>query len=322
MTIKIFKNKEGKLTEFEKVDKEKPWDFEKEIETLVANNVGTIFPELEFITNQLTLDGLIPDSVCFNNESNCFEIIEYKRLKHGGAIDQAMAYLDLLDENKDKFISLYHEKKKKLLDSKNINWEETKVKIIAPAFTAHQLRAAKRTTEPIEFWVIERYNDAVTLRMLHEQKKHRGKKTERQMIVPTGEYSEEDYLAGKYYIHHKSAIPTEAGIKLFKMMKNKILEKYPDLEVRQRSKYVGFYSTKDGSSVCSITVSKSRLDFGYATTKKGVIPESDFVRYMVKENGKKRGFWGLGDYLSRINNESDIEKAIQLLQKVYDIKVK
>ena len=105
-------------------------------------------------------------------------------------------------------------------------------------------------------------------------------------------------------------------------MKNKILERYSDLEAKQRSKYVGFYSIKDGSSVCSITVAKDRLDLGYATSEKNFFLESDFVRYMIKENGKPIGFWGLGNYVSRINNELDIEQAIQLLQKVYDIKVK
>jgi len=326
MTFKIFKNNDGKLTEIEKIDKKEPWDYEKEIQTLVQNNVEVIFPELEFVDDEFTVvtdvDKLRPDSICFNKEAKCFEIIEYKKLKHGGVIDQAMAYLDLLDENKDKFISLYHRKKKELLDSNDINWEETKVKIISPDFTPHQLRAAKRTTEPIEFWLIGKYHGHTTLQMLHEQKKQAYQKTERQYITPSGEYTEEDYLAGKYYPRHKSAIPTEEGIKLFKMMKNKILERYPDLEVKQRSKYAGFYSTKDGSSLCSITVNKSYLDFGYATSQKGVLPESDFVRHMVKENGEKLGFWGLGSYLSRIKNESDIEKTIQLLQKVYDIKMK
>ncbi len=326
MTIKIFKNKDGKLTEIEKVDKDQPWDYEKEIQTLVQNNVGVIFPELEFVDDEFSIETdvgrLRPDSICFNKEARCFVIIEYKKLKHGGAIDQAMAYLDLLDNNKEKFISLYHEKKQELLDPNDINWEETKVKIVSPDFTPHQLGAARRTTEPIEFWLIGKYEGHTTLQMLHEQKKQVYQKTERQYISTTGEYSEEDYLAGKYYPSHKSAIPTEEGIRLFKIMKNKILERYPDLEVKQRSKYVGFYSTKDGSTVCSITVAKDWLDLGYATSEKDVLQESEFVRCMVKENGKPIGFWGLGNYKSRINNELDIEKAIPLIQKVYDIKMK
>jgi len=327
MTIKIFKNKDGKLTEIEKVDRDQPWDYEKEIQTLVQNNVEIIFPELEFVDDEFTIatdvDKLRPDSICFNKEARCFVIIEYKKLKHGGAIDQAMAYLDLLDENKDKFISLYHEKKQELLDPNDINWEETKVKIISPEFTPHQLRAAKRTTEPIEFWTIGKYDGHTTLQMLHEQKKKLPEKTERQYISTSGERSEEDYLAGKYYkLHNKSATPTEEGIRLFKIMKNKILEKYPDLEVKQRSVYAGFYSTNDGSSICSISAIRNYLDFGYAAREKDILPISDFVEYMVKENGKIRGFWGLGGYKSKINNESEIDRAIQLLQKVYDVKAK
>ena len=127
MTIKIFKNKDGKLIEIEKIDKDQPWDYEREIQTLVQNNVGVIFPELEFVDDEFSIETdvgrLRPDSICFNKEARCFVIIEYKKLKHGGAIDQAMAYLDLLDNNKEKFISLYHEKKQELLDPNDINWE-------------------------------------------------------------------------------------------------------------------------------------------------------------------------------------------------------
>ncbi len=319
MTIKIFDNKSGKLTEIEKIDKKEPWDFEKEIQILVQNNVGIIFRELEFVSDEFTVDELRPDSVCFNKESNCFVIIEYKKLKHGGAIDQAMAYLDLLDENKDKFISLYHEKKKELLDSKYINWEETKVIIISPDFTPHQLRAAKRTTEPIEFWLIERYDDTITLRMLHEKKKQVKKKTEKPRIVTSEEYSEEDYLAGEYF---NNTVPNENAKKLFKIMKEKILETFSDLEVKQRSKYAGFYSIKDGSAICTIEVTRNGLKVCYSTTKKDAIPKSEFVRYMRKENGEKTGHWGVGDYMSKIENESEIDKAIPLIEKVYQMKVK
>ena len=319
MTIKIFKHKEGKLTEIEKVEKDQPWDFEKEIQTLVEKNVDTIFPELEFVESEYMLENFRIDSVCFNKETKSFVIIEYKKLKHGGAIDQGMAYLDLLENNKEEFISLYHEKKNELLDPKWVNWDETKVIIISPDFTQHQLRAAKRTGEPIEFWLIERYNDAITLRMLHEKVKPVKKKIERQEFTPVGGYSEEDYLAGKYY---NDAIPNEEAKRLFKIMKERILETFADLEVKQKSKYAGFYSTKDGSAVTTVEITRTGLKVCYGTTKKDVIPKSDFVRIMIREDGKKIGHWGAGDYLSKIENESDIEKAIPLIEKVYQLKVK
>lgn len=319
MTIKIFKHKEGKLTEIEKVDEEQPWDFEKEIQTLVEQNVGTIFPELEFVDTEYILENFRIDSVCFNKETNSFVIIEYKKLKHGGAIDQGMAYLDLLEDNKDEFISLYNTKKGILLDTRDVNWDEAKVIIISPDYTQHQLRAAKRTREALEFWLIERYNDAITLRMLHEKVKPVKRKVERIGFTPTGGYSEEDYLDGKYF---RNKTPNEDARRLFKKIKGRILETFPELEAKQKSKYMGFYSTKDGSTVCTVEITTKGLKVCYGTTKKDFLPKSDFIRYMVGEDGKKIGHWGVGDYLSVIEREEEIEKTIPLIEKVYNLKVK
>lgn len=319
MVFKIFKSNSDKLTEIKEKEGSKPFKDEKEMQKLVEKNVDTIFPGVEFVESEFSLLELRIDTVCFNKETNSFVIIEYKNDKHGGVIDQGMAYLDLLETNREAFLLLYQKQKKELLEE--VNWEETKIIIIAPEYTPHQLRASSRTKDPIELWKIKRFQDETyTLEKIHDKEKR--KKAYKQDTSIIGDYSEEDYLAGKYYPLHKSIIPTEEGRKLFKKMKNRILEVYPNLESQQRSKYVGFYSINDGSSVCSITVAKSYLDLGYATSEKNIFEESDFVRYMIKPDGKKTNFWGLGNYLSRIHNESDIEKAIQLLQKVYDIKVK
>ena len=85
---------------------------------------------------------------------------------------------------------------------------------------------------------------------------------------------------------------------------------------------MGFYSKTEGSAICTIITVGNNVNCIYSTTKKGALPISEFVRYMVKENGEKIGHWGIGDYMSKITNEEDIEMAIPLIEKVYHIKVK
>jgi predicted transport protein len=315
MVIKIFQEKSNVLGEIKEIGGKKAFDYEKMIQTLVEKNIETIFPELEFVYTEFPLDGLRVDSVCFNKESKAFVIIEYKNIKHGGTIDQGMAYLDLLEDKREAFLLLYNSEKEKSLKMDDIEWEESKVIIISPEFTPHQLRSANRTKDPIEFYQICRFEDEIiTIEKIQKSKDDSNKpKSKSKQSVRLGEYSEEDYLAGR----HKTQIPTEQTKKLFFKLKNRILDTFSEIESKQKKKYHGFYSKKDGSAICTVEVAKNKLKLSYSTTKKGIIS----VDYFVKEYAGK-GHWGIGDYMSEIKNEADIERAIPLIEKVYHFKVR
>jgi predicted transport protein len=263
---------------------------------------------------------LRPDSIAFDNDRNSFVIIEYKNVKHKGVVDQGMSYYKLLDDKKENFVLLYHKIKGKILDTdKDVNWDETRIIFISPEFTEHQKRASQSINLPIELYEISKFDNGIILLDKIENKKDvsiKGK-SKTVSINRLNEYSEEDYLAGKYY---RGGTPTDTGIKLFKILKNKILERFSDVEIKQKSRYAGFYSKKDGSALCTIVAVRNYLEVSYAIRVKDALPKSDFVRYMVKPNGKKLGHWGLGDYLSKVIDEKDIEKAFPLIEKVYDIK--
>ena len=161
MVIKIFQNKSKGLSEINEIGGKKPFDYEKMIQTLVEKNIETIFPELEFVFTEFPLDELRIDSVAFNKESNSFVILEYKNIKHGGVIDQGMAYLDLLEDKREAFVLLYNNEKEKSLKMDDVEWDESKVIIIATEFTPHQLRSANRTKDPIELYQIARFEDGI-----------------------------------------------------------------------------------------------------------------------------------------------------------------
>ena len=57
---------------------EKPFTLEKEIQNIVESNTEEIF-NLRFVSSEFSLDGLRFDSVCFNEETKSFVIIEYKK---------------------------------------------------------------------------------------------------------------------------------------------------------------------------------------------------------------------------------------------------
>ena len=54
------------------------FDLEKDIQSLVEENVETLF-NLEFVSSEFTVGEFRLDSLCYDNETNSFVVIEYKR---------------------------------------------------------------------------------------------------------------------------------------------------------------------------------------------------------------------------------------------------
>ena len=90
---------------------------------------------------------------------------------------------------------------------------------------------------------------------------------------------------------------------------------FENLEFKQKKQYGGFYSTQDGSSICTLVANKGKLNLYYSTTKKDLIPLSDFVR------DESKGHWGLGNFGSEIRNEEDIQKSLQYIRIIHSAKI-
>ena len=315
--MKVFQDKEGKLTEFKGLGGKKDFDYEKEIQKLIENNLTTVFPNLEFLTTEFRIDNLRPDSVSFDVESNAFVIIEYKNVKHRGVLDQGMSYYQLLQEKKEKFVLLYQQIKGELIVPDDINWDETRIIFISPIFDEHQKRANLSSSLPIELYEIKKYqNNLITLNRLESGSKQlvtkSGNKSERKMSITLDEYDTDDYLNGKY---HRSCEGTEEIKQLYKKMLDIISGSFENLEFKQKKLYGGFYSTQDGSSICTLVANKGKLNLYYSTTKKDLIPLSDFVR------DESKGHWGLGNFGSEIRNVEDIQKSLQYIRIIHSAKI-
>ena len=242
MKVFVLKNEtlsERKETHGKKVDLN-----EKLIQTLIEKNLSVVFPSLEFLTTEYQIDNLRPDSIAFDNETKSFVIIEYKNVKHKGVVDQGMSYYKLLQEKKENFVLLYHKIKNKVLDTeKDVNWDETRVIFISPEYTEHQKRASQSVDLPIELYTITKFETGIVLLDKIENKPISQSKNKTKSIIRLDEYSEEDYLEGRYFNNRK---PKESAKKLFKQLKNRISDTFQNIEFKQRKKYAGCYSKKDG----------------------------------------------------------------------------
>ncbi|MBU4397484.1 hypothetical protein KKC08_04945, partial [Patescibacteria group bacterium] len=157
--MEIFQVQKGNtLTTIE----EKKIDLEKDIQKLTEDNLLTIFG-LDFIKSEFSLQNFRIDTLAFDQETQSFVIIEYKRDRSFSVVDQGYAYLSLMLNNKDSFILEYIRNTSKSLDKVKIDWSQSKVIFIANSFTSYQQNAINFKDLPIELWEAKKYNNNIIL---------------------------------------------------------------------------------------------------------------------------------------------------------------
>ena len=114
---------------------------EKELQTVIEQNMETFFGVTFLATEYRTTDGGRMDSIGID-ENHCPVIFEYKRSMKDNVINQGLFYLNWLLDHKDSFKVLVIEKLG-LEASDNIDWSMPRVVCIAGDFTKYDESAIK-----------------------------------------------------------------------------------------------------------------------------------------------------------------------------------
>lgn len=77
---------------------------------------------LEMVKSEFSIKGKRIDTLAYDNQSNAFVIIEYKRDKNVSVVDQSFTYLSLMLENKADFVLTYNETLQKAIRSSSVDW--------------------------------------------------------------------------------------------------------------------------------------------------------------------------------------------------------
>ena len=155
----LYNNKSGKLEEI----KEKPFKLEKDIQKIFEANI-TLLMGLELVKSEFSIKNKRIDTLAFDPQNKAFTIIEYKRDKNSSVVDQGLAYLGLMLENKADFIIEYNESLKRALKREEVDWTQTRVAFVSTAFTENQVLATNFKDLAIELWEIKHYtNDSVLI---------------------------------------------------------------------------------------------------------------------------------------------------------------
>lgn len=86
---------------------EKPFKLEREIQALFEANLKQVM-DLTLVRSEFSIKNKRIDTLAYDELTNAFIIIEYKRDKNISVVDQGFTYLSLMLENKADFILEYN----------------------------------------------------------------------------------------------------------------------------------------------------------------------------------------------------------------------
>ena len=155
----LYNLKKNKLEEVQRVS----FKLEKDIQNLVEENVETLF-NLEFISSEFLVGSFRLDSLCFDNETNSFVVIEYKKGSSYSVIDQGYSYMSVMLNNKSDFILEYIEKTGKSLKKSEVDFSQSRIIFISPSFNSYQKNSVNFKDVPFELWEIKKFsNNTISL---------------------------------------------------------------------------------------------------------------------------------------------------------------
>ena len=131
---------------------------EREIQQLIEKNTETLFG-IDFISSEFKIGEFRIDTLCFDNETNSFVIIEYKKGSSYSVIDQGYSYLSKMLNNKDSFILEYCRKKKVSVDVE-VDWSQSRIIFVSPSFNTYQKNSVNfKDMNKFELWEIKRFDN-------------------------------------------------------------------------------------------------------------------------------------------------------------------
>ena len=154
--MKLFQTSDGEMSEIER----EPFKLEKEIQTLVEKNLEAIFG-IQFVSTEFAVEKFRIDTLAFDEQSNSFVIIEYKRGSSYSVIDQGYSYLSVMLNNKAEFILEYNESCDSTLKRNDVDWSSSRVLFVSPSFNAYQRNSVNFRDVPFELWEIRRFSNSI-----------------------------------------------------------------------------------------------------------------------------------------------------------------
>lgn len=265
--MQLFNQQKNNLS----VLKEKPFKLEKDIQNLFEANLE-VLTGWKFIKSEFSIKNSRIDTLAFDDESKAFVIIEYKRNQNYSVVDQGISYLNLMLEYKADFIVEYNETQKETLKRTDVDWSQSKILFVSPAFTDFQKSASNFNDLPIELWEIKQYEDEIVI--INPIKKSKSAPSIKQVQQTEGSeistivkeikvYTEDDHLANK----------NDEVKELYETFRDAILQLKPEIEIHPKKWYIAFKGQKH---LADIEIQKNKLKL-WINAKKGTLEDGKWL---------------------------------------------
>jgi predicted transport protein len=286
--------------------KEDPFPLERDLQKLIENNLGALLG-LELASSEFAIKNRRIDTLAYDKDSQAFVIIEYKRNKNYSVIDQGMAYLQLMLDNKAEFIVEYNERKGGALKRSDVDWSQSRLIFVAPGFTQDQREACNFKDLNIELLEVKRHvrglfsithhttsASAPSFKEVASQADGAGSVKEE-----LRSYSEEE--------HFRNGSPEV--VDLYEKLKAGIMNLGDNIEIVPRKQFIGF---KEGKIFTSVVFQKKGLKV-VLNAKWGTLSDPKGLASDVRSIGH----WGNGEYRIELADDVELEYSLSLIKQAY-----
>lgn len=274
---------------------------EKELQTIIENNMDTFFG-VRFLASEFrTSDGGRMDSIGID-ENHCPVIFEYKRSIKDNVINQGLFYLNWLLDHKDSFKVLVIEKLG-LKAADDIDWSMPRVICVAGDFTKYDESAIKQMNRNISLIRYKKFGD--DLLMFEQINENVATSAEDGHQSSSGKNKSQQ----KTFLERKKEAPTPL-LTIYEDVRNYILSLGDDITENQLKYYIAFKKIKN--IVCieilkNTIVLRLKLDVTTVAFEKGFSRDTSNI-----------GHYGTGDVEVVLSTAKDFDKAKPLLDRAYD----
>ena len=308
----LFKLKNRNLTPLDSV----PFKLEKEIQDIVEDNTEELFG-LRMVKSEFTVGDFRLDSLCFDEETKSFVIIEYKRDKSYSVIDQGYAYLSTMLNNKSDFVLEFNENFKDTLKRDEIDWSQSRIIFVSTAFSSYQKTSVNFKDVPFELWEISRFaNDTIGLNQLSSTSKESIKNVGKEKGTVIKSVSDEiEVFDEDTHLNNASSKVKD----LYFELKERI-SIWDNIEFRFKKNYMSIRNKNKVKIYLNVQKNQikihmlRRIDFkGDVTSQKVIFDLKDPNNLFELKKGSHKEQY---EYL--LKNEDDLDYLVMMLKQKYE----
>ena len=208
---------------------------------------------------------------------------------------------------KADFVLEYNETLEKSLKKDDVDWSQSKIVFVSPAFNQNQKQAVDFKDLNIELWEVKRYeNDIIVIDGVKKSAaspsiKQTPQKEDSELVEITKQiksYTEEELLEGK----------SDEVVELYNDFKQAILNLSPEIEIIPQKLYLAFKIGRN--NITDIQIQNKNLKI-FINMKRGDLEDPKKMTRDISSIGH----WGNGDYQISVSDTRNIEYIMSLIKQ-------